>query len=334
MHRSLLLVTLIAALPAAAQRPQISQPDLVNRLGKAVDSLARIGQFSGVVLLARDGKLLWRVARGMADRGTAKPIDVETAFNLGSINKLFTGIAVRQLAATGKLHLDSTIAAYWPAYPNREVARQVTISQLLTHRSGIGGDIFDAPAGGTRLALRHNRDFLPLFVQEAQVFPPGTRQEYSNAGFVVLGMLVERISGIDYYQYVRDSIYRPAGMTRTNHYYRDSLPANTAIGYTRGEGGDGPLRPNTDDLPGRGSAAGGGYSTAADLLRLLQALRANRVPAGPPPGIGVAGGTGGVNAVVEGDLRGGYDLIVLTNLDPPAAQRVARLVRTWLGAED
>ena len=88
------------------------------------------------------------------------------------------------------------------------------------------------------------------------------------------------------------------------------------------------MRPNTDILPGKGSSAGGGYSTAHDLLRLLNALRAHRIPQAPEAGmIGIAGGAPGLNAAMEGDLRGGYDVIVLANLDPPAAERVARLIR-------
>jgi CubicO group peptidase (beta-lactamase class C family) len=125
-------------------------------------------------------------------------------------------------------------------------------------------------------------------------------------------------------------------MTHTVAYPVDSLPPNTAIGYTRGEEDappDAPLRRNSDLLPGRGSAAGGGYSTAGDLARFLQALREGKIPGGPPAGIGAAGGTVGVNAVIEGGLPGGYDLIVLANLDPPVAERVAELVRGWLGGD-
>jgi len=136
---------------------------------------------------------------------------------------------------------------------------------------------------------------------------------------------------------VRRHIYEPAGMTRTASWAVDSLPANTARGYTRG-GQDAPastpLGPNTDFLPGRGSSAGGGYSTAHDLLRLINALRAGTIPSAPPAGIGIAGGAPGLNAAVEGGLPGGYDVIVLTNLDPPAAERVAQIVRGWLGARD
>jgi D-alanyl-D-alanine carboxypeptidase len=330
-----LLLTASALAAQSDNAPPLPEADLVSRLEHTVDSLARADQFSGVVMLAKGGAPVFQRAWGMADRESHRPNTVETAFNLGSINKVFTATAIRQLAAAGRLDLDSLLGTYWPDYPNADVASQVTIRQLLNHRSGIGGNIFDAPPGGTRHDVRHNRDYLQLFVNEPLQFPPGTRQAYSNAGYVVLGLLVERLSGEDYYAYVDRHIYQPAGMTHTAAYPADSLPPNTAIGYTRGEEDappSAPLRRNTDLLPGRGSAAGGGYSTAGDLERFLQALRDGKIPGGPPAGIGVAGGTVGVNAVVEGELPGGYDLIVLTNLDPPAAMQVSRLVRGWLGS--
>jgi D-alanyl-D-alanine carboxypeptidase len=207
----------------------------------------------------------------------------------------------------------------------------------MRHTSGIGGNIFDPPAGGKRNDIRALKDYLPLFVNQPLAFEPGTRNSYSNAGYVVLGLLIERLSGDDYYTYVREHIFKLAGMTRTGSFSVDSLPPNTAIGYTRGDEdapSNTPLRPNSRDLPGRGSSAGGGYSTAQDLLRFLQALRENRIPNGLPAGLGIAGGSGGMNAIVEGGLPGGYDLIVLANLDPPAAERVARMAREWLGVHD
>lgn len=154
---------------------------------------------------------------------------------------------------------------------------------------------------------------------------------------MVLGEIIGRVSGEDYYDYMRAHVYGPAGLSRTAAWAVDSLPANTAVGYTTGRDGargDAPLKPNTDDLPGRGSAAGGGYSTAQYLMRFVQALREQKVPGGPPAGVGIAGGSGGINAVVEGALPGGYDLVVLANLDPPSAERVARMVRAWLGGGD
>lgn len=263
----------------------------------------------------------------MADREAGRRNDPETAFNLGSINKFFTATAIRQLAAAGKLNVDSTLARAWAGYPNQDVARRVTIRQILEHRSGIQGSIFGAPAGKTRHDVRSLADYFELFKDQPLQFEPGSRQQYSNAGFIVLGLLVERLSGENYYDYVRRHIYEPAGMTRTGSWPVDSLPPNTAYGYT---GDSWPRARNTEILPGRGSSAGGGYSTAHDLLRLLNALRANKIPGGPPSGVGIAGGAPGLNAAMEGDLPGGYDLIVLANLDPPAAERVARLIRAAL----
>lgn len=308
-------MTLILAVLIAAQAPawQIT-----------VDSLAKQDQFSGVVLVARNGHAEFERAYGMADREAGRPNDLATAFNLGSINKFFTATAIRQLAAAGKLNLDSSLARAWPDYPNPDVARRVTIRQILAHRSGIQGNIFGAPPGKTRHDVRSLADYFELLKSEPLQFDPGARQQYSNAGYIVLGLLIERLSGETYYDYVRRHICEPAGMTRTGSWPVDSLPPNTAFGYT---GDAWPRTRNTELLPGRGSSAGGGYSTAHDLLRLMNALRGNKIPEGPPSALGIAGGAPGLNAVLEGDMPGGYDVIVLANLDPPAAERVARIIR-------
>lgn len=317
-----------------AQAPVISEAGLVNRLTRHMDSLASRGAFSGNVLLVRGAISVFEKSYGFADRERRLPNSTATVFNIGSINKMFTATAVRQLEAAGRIHPDSTISAYWPDYPNAAVARTVTIRQLLEHRGGLGGDVFGVPATGSRRDLRTNRDFVALFAGEPPLFAPGTSRRYSNAGYVVLGNIVERVSGESYYDYVRRHVHEPAGLTSTGHLAIDSLPPNAAVGYTtRGDTGDSTaLHPNTALLPGRGSSAGGGYSTTRDLARFVQALRERKVPGGPPAGIGVAGGTTGVNAVLEGGLPGGYDLVVMANLDPPAAEAVAQFVRQLLGA--
>lgn len=323
--------------PEPIRPSPISQTELVGRMTTSLDSLVKDGQFSGVVVLGKNGMPVFQRAYGMADRERSVANNPETGFNLGSINKIFTQIAILQLRASGKLDLDSTLSKYWPDYPNQEVARKITIRQLMRHTSGIGGNIFAPPAGGKRNDIRTLRDYLPLFVNQPLAFEPGTRNAYSNAGYVVLGLLIERLSGDDYYTYAREHIFKPAGMTRTGSFAVDSLPLNTAIGYTRGDQDapqSAPLRANSSDLPGRGSSAGGGYSTAQDLLRFVQALRENRIPNGVPAGLGIAGGSGGINAIVEGSLPGGYDLVVLANLDPPAAERVAQMTKGWLGVHD
>lgn len=329
---SLLTTSSLAAQAAAP----LTQARLTDRLCKSLDSLAAKGEFSGAVGIQRAGTMVFEKAYGMADRATKRANTVTTEFNIGSINKVFTETAIRQLAVEGKLSLDSTLGHYWPDYPNA-TARKATIRQLMTHQAGLGGNIFDPPPGGTRNDIMHNNDYLVLFVNAPQAFAPGTSRRYCNACYVVLGMLIERVSGEDYYAYIRRHIYAPAGMTHTGSYRVDSLPPNTAIGYTRGDEdapADAPAHPNTAELPGRGSAAGGGYSTIGDLLQFVTALRDRKIPSGPPAGLGIAGGSGGLNAVLEGDLPGGYDLAVAANLDPPAAERIAEMVRKWLGATD
>lgn len=310
-----------------------SGDDLQQKLRALADSLSRADQFSGVISLTRNGLPLFEQAYGDADRERKIPNTLATAFNLGSINKLFTATAIRQLALAGKLQLDSSLATAWPEYPNPDVARRVTVRQILEHRSGIMGDIFHVPGFSSQNALTHNRQFFDGLAHDTLYFAPGSREQYSNFGYVVLGALIERVSGEDYYDYVARHITGPTGMTHTAHYLNASLPAGTAVGYSRGGAGaapDAPWRSNSGTLPGRGSAAGGGYSTVGDLKLLLAALRAHSIAGAPGAGIGVAGGSGGLNAAIEGDLAGGYDLIVLANLDPPAAERIARRVREWL----
>ena len=329
------LVLLYGARAALAQGPAVSLPpaELARRLSGSTDSLSAAGRFSGVVLFARGDTILLEKAYGPADRAAGRANTVDTRFNLGSINKMFTGVAIQQLVLAGRISPDSTIAAYWPDYPNRAVARQVTIRQLLTHQAGLGGDIFGDPA--SRRQLRRLRDFLPYFVDAPLEFTPGSQTRYCNACFVVLGLLVERITGEDYYDYVREHVYAPAGMTATGHFPTDSLPPNTAIGYTNGRSDVVDLStawPNTDSLPRRGSSAGGGYSTAGDLFRYVLAAQARKIPGGPSgPRLGYAGGTDGVSAIVEAGMPGNYTLIVLANVDPPTAFTVVNPLHEWLG---
>lgn len=320
--------------------------------------LADGGEFSGVVLAAKDGKPFLLEAYGLANRDFGVPNRVDTKFNLGSINKVFTQVAIAQLAAQGRLALSDTIRKHLPDYPS-PAADRITIQQLLTMSSGLG-DIFGAKYDATpKSRLRTLSDYLPLFVHEPLLFEPGTDRRYSNAGYVVLGLIVEKASGQGYHDYVREHVFLPAGMKDTDAYFQDSVVPNRAVGYTReteGPGGPAPSAPervNIYALPARSSSAGGGYSTAADLLAFDQAMRHDKLlspewtdwfyseKAKPPAaaaaprqrtgGFGFAGGTAGVNAVIEADLDTGYTVVVLSNLDPPSAERVGKQIRGWLG---
>jgi CubicO group peptidase (beta-lactamase class C family) len=237
-----------------------------------LDGLAANDSFSGVVLVARQDEPILDLAYGMANRNHQIPNGMETRFNLGSMNKMFTAVAILQLVEQGEIALDDTISQHLPDYPNQDVADRVTIHHLLTHTSGLGDIFTEAYLETPKDRYRALQDYLPLFVDQPLQFEPGTRAAYSNAGYVVLGLLIEEISGQSYYDYVRDDIFVPCGMTATDSYQVDQIAAGIAVGYTRQIEGPQGLSSNVYFLPARGSSAGGGYSTAGDLLRFSTCL--------------------------------------------------------------
>lgn len=324
----------------------MTEGEVVSSLDKHLEAAAKADEFSGAVLLAKNGKPVFQKAYGQASKEFNVPNRIDTKFNLGSINKIFTKVAIGQLVEKGKLSFDDRIIKHLPDYPNRQAAEKVTIQHLLQMSSGIGdffGDKFDATA---KDRLRKNGDFLPLFAAEALAFEPGTKRQYSNGGYIVLGAIIEKVSGQDYYDYVREHVFKPAGMENTDSYEADSVVQNLAVGYTReGAGGRG-RRNNFYTRPARGSSAGGGYSTAEDLLKFAIALSNNKLLSpeftnwmftgqmSPKPGgrggFGFAGGAPGINATVEINADSGYTAVVMSNYDPPSAERVGKQIREWL----
>jgi CubicO group peptidase (beta-lactamase class C family) len=301
--------------------PPLTDEQAVVELRTLLETQAAQGTFSGAVLLAQGDRVLFREAYGLASREAGVPNRPETRFNLGSINKSFTRLAIEQLAAAGRLKLSDTLDLWVPEYP-AEKARKITLQHLIEHRGGTGdffGPRYDA---ADRSRLRTLRDWLPLFADLPLAFEPGTRQQYSNAGYLLLGLVVEKASGQSYDDYVRENIFAPTGMSSTAALAVDDATPNRATGYTR-ELGDS-LQDNRSTLPFRGSSAGGGYSTVDDLLRFANALRSGRLGS-MRGGLGVAGGAPGINAALE--MRGDYTAVVLANLDPPAAEQVASRVR-------
>lgn len=338
---------------AAAMGPKLSAPQAIAQATARIDALAAEDAFSGVVLIARDGEVQLERAAGKADRERGVDNGPATRFNIGSISKAFTQVLVAQLAAEGKLALEDKLIRHLPDYPDRAIAEKVTLQQLLAHRSGLG-DIFNerfTPEAAAK--LRTLADYLPLFAGKPLEFEPGTAQRYSNAGYVVLGLVVERLTGRRFADVARERIFAPAGMEASGWLARDALLADTAIGYTRdgwqeerahpgppqaGGRPKAPLPPrhaNSSALPAIGSSAGGSYSTAGDLLAFARALATKRL-AGPERlaqqgGLGIAGGTAGANAVLEADFTpGGWTVIVLENQDPPSAESLAREIRALL----
>jgi CubicO group peptidase (beta-lactamase class C family) len=310
--------------------PKKDDAELVASVKDLVRAKAAEGAFSGVVLIARNGAPIHLEAVGDADRDKKIANRTDTKFNIGSINKAFTAIAVRKLTAEGKLRLDDPIKKFLPEYPNADAAAKVTVGHLLDMTSGIGDFFGDRYEAADKLKIRKLEDYLPLFADKPLEFEPGARSLYSNGGYVVLGLIASKASGRDYYAYVRDAVFKPAGMLDTDWYDKDAAVANRAVGYT---GTGAAAKPNFDTLPGRGSSAGGGYSTAADLLKFTVALQKGVFGAAAPDlqgGFGIAGGAPGLNAALEFDPARGVAIAVLANLDPPAAMAMARQIRSWL----
>jgi CubicO group peptidase (beta-lactamase class C family) len=350
--------------PQVVSGKKITDAEIVKELELYLNKVVAEDQFSGAVLVARDGKPIFKKAFGLASKSAHTPNDVDTRFNLGSLNKSFTSVAIAQLAQQGKLAYTDTISKHLPDYTNKTAANKVTIHQLLTHTSGMG-DYYNREFMARRASLKTLADFLPLFVNDPLSFAPGEKVQYSNAGYVVLGLIIERLSGQSYYDYVREHIFKPSGMTSTDSYERDQKVPNLATGYTNmGPDGPqpGPRRDNTSSLPGKGNSAGGGYSTIEDMLKFASALLTHKLlnpaqteivfgghspqrPEGPGKGygfllkqvngmriVGNGGGGPGINAMFRIYLDRGYTVVILSNYDPPSAERIAGRIDEMLVA--
>jgi D-alanyl-D-alanine carboxypeptidase len=351
-------------LPAVA----MSEAEVVRAIERRLERLAATDGFSGAVIVAKGDRLLVGVAHGHADQAFAVANRIDTKFNLGSMNKMFTAVAIGQLVEAGKLSFDDTLAEVLPDYPNRAFASKATIHHLLTHTSGIGGTIFPPALFENRDRYERPAEYLPLFADEPPEFPPGTRFSYANPGFVVLGLVIERVSGEDYDDYVRDNIFAPAGMRDTAAHDWDEVTPGLAVGYMRDRAdalGLLPRRTNVPTLPFRGTPAGGGYSTVIDLRAFADALRGHRLvgaamvetltspkietPFMNPPrryGYGFmthlvdgkeirghGGGAPGINGELHMFWDGSYTVAVLGNYDHPNALDVANEISAFLAAQ-
>jgi CubicO group peptidase (beta-lactamase class C family) len=325
--------------PADLAVPRMTQGEALEALGALIDKNAEADAFSGVVLVARREDVLYQRSAGLADREKKIEVTPDTRFRLDSMNKMFTTVSILQLMEAGKLELDDPIGKYLTDYPNKELASKVTVRHLLTHSGGTG-DFFGPEFAEKRLTLREHSDYLKLFGARALAFEPGSKRAYSNYGFILLGAIVEKLSGMSYYDYVDKKVYAPVGMKRTGSLPESTAVEGRAVGYMKP---DATWVRNDDTLPWRGMAAGGGYSTAPDLLRFAQALEAGKLVskeslrlATTDKGLGffVSGegklrtyGHGGGAPGMNGDLKVypelGVVVVALSNLDPPAAERLS-----------
>ena len=270
--------------PPPGSQKKLSERELVMQLTAFMNKLASVDAFSGTLLVAKDGRPIFLKAYGLASKAHHVPNRINTKLNIASTTKIFTAVAILQLIEQGKLALNDNVGKILPDYPNKEVAEKVTVHHLLSHSSGLA-DYHGAKYICRKGILREVRDYFPLFAEEAPSFEPGKRMQYSNSGYVILGAIIEKVSGENYFDYVRDHIFKPAGMRNTGFYDTDIDTPNLATGYTNfvDKGDDyfefhlGQRRNTSLSSGAKGSSQGGAFSTAEDLLRLSVALRGNKL---------------------------------------------------------
>jgi CubicO group peptidase (beta-lactamase class C family) len=349
---------------AAKQSKSNSQPASGSRKAKDVSaaeldsmiaSKAASGDFSGVVLIARDGNPIFQKACGYASKRFHVPNRVDTKFNLGSINKAFTTVAILQLIEKGKLSIDDPIGMYLDVFPEK-IAEKVTIRHLLNMRSG-WGDYWSTPTFKQEISrIRTVSQYMDFIKDMPLDFEPGTNFQHSNTGFDVAGAIIERVTGMDYYDYVRSNIYEPAGMDSTDCFHKDGPVENLAVGYTNmnpnDPDGTGYAWENTYLMPPRGNPTGGGYSTAEDMLKFSQALKNQKLlskemvnfyfnrldgePEKAPAPNGsyrAAGAAPGINAFLVIDFDSGLTFVVLANLDHPVAMNFIQEILKMYGID-
>lgn len=268
-----------APTPAATAPQSAPAAGVLDRARLAADlreALARAEAegFAGNVLIADRGEVIFESHSGYADRADNTRNGPDTRFNQASNGKLFTVVATLQLLAQGKLALDAPVGRYLPDWPQATVRERVTVRHLLTHTSGLGSFFGHPDFARLRTRLVDVPSHMPIIASETPAFEPGSDWAYSNSGFILLGRLIEVASGEDYYDYVARHVLAPAGMRDTGYFDRDGRAERVAIGYAPGPDR---LRDDRDIREWRGGPAGGGFTTARDLLRFHDALTGGRL---------------------------------------------------------
>ena len=232
--------------------------------------------FSGVISIRQKDHVLYARAVGYADRSNTIENTLETRFGIASGTKFFTALAIGKLIEAQKLSfstlLKDCIALDFPRY-----SQEITIRHLLTHTSGIP-DYYDEDKIKSFdnftlsipwYALRGPRDYLATFPDEAMKFAPGERFSYSNGGYILLGVVIEELTGMKYQDFVEQSIFKAIGMNHSGYFALNKLPEKTAMGYVEEEGG---WRTNIFNLPIVGASDGGAFTTVHDITTLWKAF--------------------------------------------------------------
>lgn len=330
----------------APTEPPLTGAALQREARALVERACRSGAFSGAVEVAERGKVLFRHACGFANRRYDVPNRVDTRFNLASANKMFTAVALLQLAEQGALSLDDPLDRHLgPEWLAPEVARTITLRQLLAHRSGLGSYFNEAFFQASRDRFRELADFQALVKDEKPEFLPGEHFAYSNTGFLLLGAVLERRGQGGYFGQVQRQVFDRAGMARAGYEPMDVPVRDLAMHYVPGRPGD--WVESTWSHVYRGGPAGGGYASVGDLTRFAAALHAgallrpaSQADAWPRDGrfygfgfelgwsgagfvVGHSGGFPGINAQFDLYPDSGFSVAALANTEGGGASQLA-----------
>ncbi|WP_316839016.1 serine hydrolase domain-containing protein [Pedobacter gandavensis] len=328
---------------------------LVADLDQTLKRLAQKDVFSGVVLLAKGDRILYESASGSAIKEAGIKNTLTTKFNLGSMNKMFTAVGIMQLVEQGKINLNDSVSKFLDStWLPTALADQIKVSHLLNHSAGVG-DFFNEKFLESPVAQFRTLEGYKPFVKVSNLeFEPGTSWAYSNSGMLLLGAIIEKISGQNYFDYVQENIYKPAGMEdsalRTFGGKEPGVPnpdggtkTHQAVGYLPKI--DGSYETVSNSAFTTSSPAGGGYSTIADLHKFGVALLSDKLLRGSSKDkmfkdelgksygygfqlsgsvekqvVGHAGGAPGVNAVTYIFPDSKYVIVVLSNYDRGATE--------------
>jgi CubicO group peptidase (beta-lactamase class C family) len=344
-----------ARTPSNVTESALTEGDVIREVQDLLQRLCVRDVFSGALLIAKGDDVLYSHACGEASKRFHVPNNIDTKFNLGSMNKMFTSTSIVQLEERGKLSFQDTIDKYVDeSWLPQEITSKVTIHHLLTHTSGLGSYFNETFSNGSRARFRTIEDFKPLVKDEKLAFEPGERFRYSNTGMFILGVVIESVTGQSYFDYVRENIYKPAGMINSDSYEMDIPVENLAIGYYPDENSPYGWKNNYFLHVIKGGPAGGGFSTVGDLHHFARALLAGKLvskesldvmwkdysgesygygfrfddgPLGKV--VGHSGGFSGINANLDIFVDSGYIIAVMANYDgaaSPIARRIKKLL--------
>lgn len=340
-----------ARTPTDVVEPRLSEAQALQETGRIVRRICERDFFSGTVLIARRDEVLFTHVCGEASKRFHVPNDLETRFNLGSMNKMFTATAIAQLVERGVISYDDPISRYVDeTWLPREITDRVTVHHLLSHTSGLGSYFNETYWNSSRELYRDVDDYKPLVVGDTLAFEPGARFLYSNTGMLLLGVVIESATGQSYFDYIRENIYDPAGMERSDSYEMDYPVEDLAIGYDPDPSSEYGWQNNLYKHVIKGGPAGGGFSTVGDLHRFalaliggklvshesLETMWTDKSGAGYGYGYGVrdgplgrvvghSGGFSGISANLSIFVDAGYVVAVMSNYGGAAGPLAAKI---------